>query len=332
MFPTLLFWRASMSLEQVDFAAIEAAAARLSGLIRETPIVEVGRFAIKMENQQITGSFKLRGALNRLLQIPSAERGAGVVAASAGNHGKGVAHAAAMLGIQAVIVLPARAVETKAAGIRAAGAEIIHAEGDYAAAEVLGQQIALEHGANWVSPYNDPGVIAGQGSLGIELYTQLIQARQKPSTVFLPAGGGGLLCGVGVALRTLAPKVRVIGVQPQACAYLHAHFFGLPQEKVEETPTLADGLAGAVEAGSLTFEILPRVVDDMILVSEEEILEALRWCWKNCGEVVEPSAAVALAGAKKTGSDSAVVVLSGGNVDADFTRQMINGNANAAGF
>jgi threonine dehydratase len=301
----------------VDRRAVEAAAHRLAGRIRPTPVIrddETGVW-LKCEQDQITGSFKLRGAFDRLLRLTEAERRSGVVAASAGNHGQGVAFAARALGIQARIVVPAAAVARKVEAMRRLGAEVILAAGGYAAAEAQGRQLAVAEGAVWVSPYNDAAVIAGQGTLGLEIETAWEPSlRAGGAQVFVPVGGGGLAAGIGAALDAWRPGLRVIGVLPEHSAYLHAFFHHGSMGDVVEQPTLADGLAGAVEDGSITLGLVKAYVDDMRLVSEDEIREALAWACRR-DLVIEPSAAVALAGALRDGGDCALAVLSGGNVD-----------------
>jgi len=301
----------------VDRASVEAAALRLRGHIRLSPLVldsESGTW-LKCENEQITGSFKLRGALNRALQLTLEERKRGLVAASAGNHGQGVAYAARLLETRATIVVPTGAVGRKIEAIRALGAEVIAVDGGYAAAEAEGWRWAHAHDAVWISPYNDTQVVAGQGTIGLEIEAQWETWRAPGGAeVFVPVGGGGLISGIGAALATLRPKVRVIGVLPERSAYLHAYFHSGSMTQVVEQPTLADGLAGAVEVDSITLPLVRALVDDMILVSEDEIRGALSWAWHR-GQVIEPSAAVALAGALRSQGRARLAILSGGNVD-----------------
>jgi len=302
---------------RVERRDIEAAGRALEGRIRATPLVEDGETGLwlKCEQEQITGSFKLRGAYYRILQLTEAERQRGVVAASAGNHGQGVAYAARGLGIEARIVVPAAAVPRKVDAIRALGAEVVFTEGGYAVAEAEGHRLAESRGAVWVSPYNDPAVIAGQGTLGLEIEKEWGPTlRQGGAQVYVPVGGGGLAAGIGVALHVWRPRVSVIGVLPARSAYLHAFFHDGSMDAVLEEPTLADGLAGAIEADSITLELARSFVDDMILVSEEEIRGALMWACRR-SRLIEPSAAVALAGALRGDAPHKLAVLSGGNVD-----------------
>ena len=304
-------------LPGVDRLAVEAAGRRLEGRVRATPLIRDGESGVwlKCEQEQITGSFKLRGAFHRMLLLTEADRRSGVVAASAGNHGQGVAYAARALGIQAHIVVPATAVARKVDAIRALGAEVILAAGGYAVAEADGHRLAEASGAVWISPYNDSGVIAGQGTLGLEIEAEWGPSlREGGARIFVPVGGGGLAAGIGVALDAWRPGVRVIGVLPEHSAYLHAFFHHGTMDDVVEQPTLADGLAGAIEDGSITLQLARSFVDDMMLVSEDEIRGAMAWACRR-GTIIEPSAAVALAGALRDGGARRLAVLSGGNVD-----------------
>lgn len=308
-----------VSSDRFDLEQVLRARGRIAPHIETTPLVPADELGLilKLENRQRTGSFKVRGALARILSLDEHERRRGVVAASAGNHGQGVAFAAQLVGVNATIVVPEHAVTAKVEAIRAYGAELLFTAGGYAEAEADGKRLAAERGAVWVSPYNDPEVIAGQGTVGLELIEQREgQGLGAGWEVFIPVGGGGLACGIGLVLKELARGVRLVGVQPEASPYMHAHFRGEEAGKVVERPTLADGLAGAVEPGSITFDLLPRALDDVVLVSEDEILEALREVLRCAGEVIEPSAAAAVAGALWRGREGRrLAVVSGGNID-----------------
>jgi threonine dehydratase len=296
-------------------APIEAARRRIRGLVVETPLIswENGLW-LKCENAQVTGSFKLRGALNKILGLSPAEVGAGVVAASAGNHGQGVAYAAGLVGAAATIVVPDDAVRRKVAAIRRLGAEVVEIPGGYGAAEGAGRRLAEERGAVWVSPYNDAEVIAGQGTIGLELLEQL--PPEPAFDVYVPVSGGGLVSGIGLALEREGGRLRVFAVQVEHAPFMRAHFLGEDASRVVETPTIADGLSGPVEAGSMTIELVRRVVEDVLLVSEAEVREAMRRAWVEHSLPMEASAAVALAAATRRGIGhrERVVVVSGGNV------------------
>jgi len=299
-------------------ATVEQAARLLAEYLPASPLhwVPRGRIVLKDESRLPTGSFKVRGALNRVLTDAERARRSGVVAASAGNHGMGVAYAARLVGAAATIVVPQAAVAVKVSGIRALGAEVITADGGYAAAEGLGQRLAMQRGAVWVSPYNDPRVIAGQGVVAIELLRQLEKAGQEAlDEVYVPVGGGGLIVGIGLVLSQRSPMTRLVGAQPEASPFMAVAFGGGDRRGVIERPTAADGLAGDVEDGSLTIPLVRQVVDAMVLVSERQICEAAAWAWQQAALRIEPSAAVALAAALAHGQGSSAVILSGGNAD-----------------
>jgi threonine dehydratase len=307
----------------------EGAAVRINSWIRSTPLVEGGStgLLLKCEHEQVTGSFKVRGALNKVLQLTPEERGRGIVAASAGNHGLGVAYAARQAGAQAIVVVPEDAVKTKVDGIRALGCEVILVPGGFGAAEAKGRELASERNAVWISPYNDRQVIEGQGTLGLEVDQQIRDRSSESESweVYVPVSGGGLVCGVGLALKKRG-DVNVIGVQTEAAPYMSAFLSGKDVDEVTETPTLADGLAGPVERGSITFDLLPGAVDEIQLVSESELIETLEFAQSELDLVIEPSAAVALAAARKAGgSRQRVVILSGGNLAPELRSALESG-------
>jgi threonine dehydratase len=301
----------------IPLAEIEQAAARIAPHLRPTPLTHDPTLDlwIRWENQQVTGSFKPRGALNALLDLPPSERARGIVACSAGNHGQGIALAARAVGAPATVYAAALASPLKIARMRELGAEVVLVPGDYAAAETAGRAAAAASGRRFVSPYNDRRVMAGAGTLGIEIRRSLV-----PRTVLVPAGGGGLLAGVGSALRQLDPSIRIIGVQSEASAYLHAEFHGGDMQHVIELPSIADGLAGAVEPESETVPILQQVTDDFVLVSEEEIGLAIAYAHARHGQVLEGAGAVALAAVlagRLALERPALALATGGNIDPE---------------
>jgi len=306
-----------MSPTAVDRSRVEAAGRRLHAYVRQTPLLcdpSTGIW-LKCENDQHTGSFKLRGAMNRCLLLSPDDLSRGIVAASAGNHGLGVAYAARLFGARATIIVPADAVARKVQGIRSLGAEVRTVDGGYAGAEAEGHRFAEATGGIWISPYNDAEVIAGQGTVGLEIEAQWGDRTKRSSVaVFVPVGGGGLASGIGAALAPYNPGLRVIGVLPENSPYLHAYFHTGSMAKVKERPTLADGLSGPVEAESITLSLVREYVADMQLVSEAEIRQAMHWA-STRGIAAEPSAAVALAACVRSSSETRLAVISGGNVD-----------------
>ncbi len=312
----------------IPYAWLEQAAARLGETVRQTPLTydEQNRLFLKWENHQKTGSFKLRGALNKALALEPWERVRGLAAASAGNHGQGVAFAASLVGAHAVVFASQHAFAAKVEAMRALGAEVRLVAGGYGEAEAAGLAYARETGATWISPYNDGLVIAGQGTLGLEVLAQLPGAI--PCTWVVPVGGGGLAAGIGAALKEGgAARLghRLVGVQSEASAFMHALFTRGSQEGVPDLPSLADGLAGPVEAGAITIPLARKYLDDLLLVSEVEIVQAVRHAWLTYGERIEGSAATALA-AVMTGQVAArpaVVILSGGNIPAGIHQSIL---------
>jgi threonine dehydratase len=296
-----------------EFERLTAARARLANRVVETPLISWGRgLWLKCENAQITGSFKLRGALNKVLTLDREQRQRGIVTASAGNHGQGVALAGKLAGIRVTVVVPDDAVRKKVDAIRRLGAEVIEVAGGYGAAEPFARKLAEKERALWISPYNDLEVIAGQGTIGLEILDQ----HPTPADVYVPVSGGGLAGGIGLALAAAGAGYRVIGVQPENAAYMHARFHGRDPAAVIETPTIADALSGPYEVGSVTEGILERVLEDLVLVSEQEILAALRTAWLEHGMAMEPGSAVSLAAARREPEGTErIAIISGGNVD-----------------
>lgn len=277
-------------------ADILAARRRIAGIAQLTPL-ELSRplsaligaeVWLKLELAQVTGSFKLRGAVNALRQLPPGTR---IVACSAGNHALGVAHAAAMTGHTATLVVPATASPAKIAALRRYPVELIlHGDG-YAAAEAEALRLAAANGWQFVSPYNDPAVIAGQGTLAVEVWEELPAA----DTVIVAVGGGGLASGVGIWAKALNPCLRVIGVQAAASAAMAAALRAGKVVPAPDEPTLADGLAGGIDPDTITLPILQQTLDEMVLVDETAIARAMRWLLDEHHLIAEGSAAVPLA-------------------------------------
>lgn len=304
---------------------LEEASQRLDGKIHRTPLThdaERGLY-IKWENRQKTGSFKARGALNKVLTLEDWEREIGLVTASAGNHGQGVALAAQTLGCPVRVFVPQDAPKVKVDAIRALGADVVVVEGGYHAAEEAGLAYAKRNDATWVSPYNDGHVVAGQGTIATEILQD--QPETATATWIVPVSGGGLLAGISSVLRKQAQPARVIGVQVATQAYMHGLFYRNTQDDVEDLPTLADGLAGAVEDGSITVPLIRKYVDEILLVSEDEVAEAVAFAWTEYGERVEGSGAVGLAAvlSGKISARPSVIVVSGGNIQPEIHAEIL---------
>jgi threonine dehydratase len=276
------------------------------------------RLYIKPENQQPIGAFKLRGAYNKIAALEPEERGRGVITYSSGNHAQGVAYAARALDVKAVIVMPANAPAIKREATAALGAEIVLVGPGSMERMQKAEELAAEHGYIMVPPYNDEHIIAGQGTIGLEILEDLPEVE----TVLLPVGGGGLISGVAAAIKLSQPDVRVIGVEPELAADARESLKSgkLVQFAAEQvSQTLADGLR-TQSIGPINFEHMKLFVDDIITVSEAEIYSAARRLAANPQTVAEPSGAVAVAGYLFHGDElpktnNNVAVISGGNIE-----------------
>jgi len=295
---------------------IVAAEARIRPWIIETPLVSspLGPL-LKLENRQHTGSFKARGAINKILALAPSARTRGVVTASTGNHGAAVAHAARQVGVPARIVVSGGANPGKLAIIRSLGGRIEEHGTDSAEAEVFARSEGERLGIPYVSPYNDPDVIAGQGTIGIELVRQTDPVEE----VYIALGGGGLLTGIAAQLKAVWPGVRIIGCSPENSAVMIASIGSGKILELESKPTLSDGTAGGIEPGAITFPLCRTLADDLVTVTEAEILSAMRRIRETHGFLVEGAAGVALAGYLRGGVPGrrAIVILCGGNVEPD---------------
>ncbi|GAB4428083.1 MAG: threonine ammonia-lyase [Anaerolineales bacterium] len=271
---------------------------------------------IKWENQQVTGSFKARGALNKVLSLSDHEREAGLVAASAGNHGQGLALAAKITAAPVEVFVSESAADVKVQAMRAMGASIHVVSGGYPQAESAGRAYAQQHGKTWVSPYNDAQVVAGQGTIGLELQEDL---SENTVAWLIPVSGGGLIVGIGLSIREQAKRPRLIGVQAEASPFMHSLFYHDTQKNVPDLPSLADGLTGEVEDNALTIPLVKQLVNEIVLVSEKEIAHAMAYAWRAHGQKIEGSGAVGLAAvlSGKVTVRPLAVVVSGGNVGED---------------
>jgi threonine dehydratase len=277
----------------------------------------------KLENLQHTGSFKIRGAMNRLLVLEPEERERGVIAASTGNHGAAVAYGARRLGVPALIFVPRNASPNKVDAISRLGVQVrVHGH-DPAETEAHARSYAAAEELVYLSPYNDPWVVGGQGTIGVELQRQLEQI----DVVLASVGGGGLIAGIAGYLKSVRPAVRVIGCSPRNSAVMIRSIEAGELLDLPSSPTLSDGTAGGVEAGAITFELCRELVDDWITVGEREIREALREFLRTHHMLVEGAAAVAIAGLDKAAGSLAgknvAVVLCGANIDPDTLRDAL---------
>jgi threonine dehydratase len=279
---------------------------------------------LKWENQQATGSFKVRGALNKVSNLQKWEQEQGLVTASAGNHGQGVALAGKLVGAPVTVFVSEHAVPAKIEAMRNLGAEVRLVSGGYGEAEKAGLAYAKSKGATWISAYNDAQIIAGQATLGLEIL------KEKPelgnAAWIVPVGGGGLISGIGAALEASQAHAKLVGVQSEASPFMQALYQRGTQEGVMEFDSLADGLAGPVEEHSLTIPLVKKYVQDFILVSEDEIKQSIAYAWRQYGERIEGAAATALAAVHsgKISSRPALVIISGGNIQPEVHTKIIN--------
>lgn len=303
--------------ETVTLEAIRAAAARISPFVRATPLIHMtpSGFSLKAESLHPIGAFKIRGAFNALLSLDEAARRRGVVAHSSGNHAQAVAYAARALGVRATVVMPETSSRIKMEATKRWGAELVLCSpfGD-ARADVTAK-IAREHGYVVIEPYDSAAIMAGTGTIGLEILAQ----KPDGKFVFVPVSGGGLIGGLSAAIVQSNPDIRVIGVEPEladdaAQSFKAKRIVRVPPE--ETIRTIADGLRVS-QLGSLPWINIQAFVHDIVTVSEDAIRSAMRLIATEAKLVAEPSGAVALAGALKTGADpeQTVAVLSGGNVD-----------------
>mgnify|MGYP003371023372 FL=1 len=310
----------------VTLDMIKDARRAMQGIVRNTPLdpaPHVGRnIYIKAENLQLTGSFKLRGAYNKIRSLTSEEAARGVIACSAGNHAQGIAYSASMLGIRSTICMPAGAPLSKVESTKGYGAEVVLVPGVYDDAAREARRLAQEQGYTFAHPFDDPLVIAGQGTIGLEILEQLPQVEQ----VIVPIGGGGLISGIAVAIKTLKPSCRIIGVQAAKAASMYlSEIEGAPVE-LTSVATIADGIA-VKKPGELTFALCQRYVDEIITVSEGEIACAILRLIEGQKTVAEGAGAAAVAAALFGKVDTlgrpTVCVVSGGNVDVTTLSRIV---------
>jgi len=317
----------------VTLVDIREAQARLRDVAVRTKLIESyihgphdgRRFFLKPENQQPIGAFKLRGAYNKVASLPEDERKHGVITYSSGNHAQGVAYAARALGTKAVVVMPNNAPNTKREATIALGAEIIFVGPGSKERQLKAEELAAQHGYSIIPPYNDEKIIAGQGTIGLEILEDLPDVE----CVLVPVGGGGLIAGIATAIKLSKPSVRVIGVEPELAADAQASFKA--GQIVEFTPeqvtrTMADGLR-TQSIGALNFEHIQKYVDDMVTVTEPEIRQAIERLASDPKTVSEPSGAVSSAAFlfhqnQLPRTRMNVAVISGGNIEPDLLEEL----------
>jgi threonine dehydratase len=316
----------------ITLSDLRSAQSRLQAITKRTALVEFKlcaedprRLLLKPENQQPVGAFKLRGAYNKIASLSPEERQRGVISYSSGNHAQGVAYAARALQVKSIIVMPNNAPQIKRDATAKLGAEIVLVGPGSDERKAKAEELAAQHGYAIVPPYNDQKIIAGQGTIGLEILEDLPEVE----TVLSPVGGGGLISGVAAAIKLTNPKIKVIGVEPELAADAQA---SLRQGKMVQFPaeqvsrTIADGLR-TQSIGPINFEHIRAYVDDIITVTEDEIRQATKYLCANPQTVAEPSGAVATAGfifhARELPQGRLnVAIISGGNIEPEMLKEL----------
>jgi threonine dehydratase len=301
---------------------------RIRPYIPPTPVEEAnalpGGIWLKLENANRTHSFKVRGALNAMLALTDEARARGVIAASTGNHAQGVANAARILGVRARIAMPENAARRKVNGVRRLGAETILIGESFDEAEEEARRIERDEGLAYISPYNDADVIAGAGTVGLEILEAVARVRR----VIVPIGGGGLMSGIATVMKARDASIEVIGVNAAVSPEMYNLLYSL--DHPSGGPSLADALPGRIEAGSITVDIISKLVDRIVLSTEDDIARAMRYMAFEQGWIAEGGGVVGIAallnGAVPPAAPddgATVVVISGGNVDGDTLRRAL---------
>jgi threonine dehydratase len=315
----------------IKYADIIAAQETIRDTIKSTPLMPTKTFSklagttifMKLENLQTTGSFKVRGAFNKIFHLTEEEKKFPVVAASAGNHAQGVAYSASKLGLKSTIFMPAFTPPTKANATRAYGADVLLTGDSFDDAFVASQEYCKTHNATYIHPFNDEKIIAGQGVVGLEIFHQCPDV----DTVIVPIGGGGLISGISIAIKEMNPAVKIIGVEAEKAASMFASHLKGEVISLTSAPTIADGIA-VKKPGDITFEIIEKYVDDLITVTDTEIAHAAYLMLQRGKLLVEPSGAAALAAAierkSKCMGKTVVPVVSGGNINMSLLQQIVD--------
>ena len=299
--------------------------------ILKTPLIESkylsqlnqGKVFLKLESEQYTGSFKARGSMNKILSLSAEQKAKGVITASTGNHALGFARALELTETKGIIYLPENAVSSKVEALQHYTAELRFHGNDSLETELYAKKIAQETGAIWVSPYNDSQIIAGQGTIGIELMEQLYPI----DNILITVGGGGLISGIGTFLKAVSPNTKIIGCQPENSPEMYLSVKAGEIKYMEKAlPTLSDGSAGGLEPEAITFPICQKIVDEFILVSEAEIASAIKLMVDKHHKIIEGAAAVALASFIKQvhhfKNKNIVIIICGGNIDTQKLIQL----------
>ncbi|MDE0586922.1 MAG: threonine/serine dehydratase [Candidatus Marinimicrobia bacterium] len=304
---------------------------RSKSYIRKTPLEHSpylsnlidGNVYLKLDNIQKTGSFKFRGAVSKMTSISATEKEKGVVTASTGNHGAACSLAMSLLGIDGKIVVPTIVHKNKVNNILNLGGKVEYHGDDCLIAEERAQEISKTTGATYISPYNDPAIICGQGTMGYEIDQDL----KNIDSVFVSVGGGGLISGVGGYLKSVQKNVKMVAVSPKNSCVMYESIKAEKQLDLPSDPTLSDGTAGGVEMGSITFELCQRIVDEFILVTEDEIADGIRIGVEKHHQLIEGAAGAAIAGfmkqKDKLNGQRVVIVMCGGNISSEVLKSIL---------
>lgn len=302
---------------------IEDARKTIRDHVNKTPLIRsqflsdvcAGDVYLKLENAQVTNSFKIRGAINRMMKLSAEERKRGIIAASSGNHAQAIGIGAEKLHLKATVIVPENCPKIKVEKIKRHKVKLILHGEIYDVTEQYARELAKEEGLTFISAYNDPFVVAGQGTVGLEILEDL----PAVDTIIVPVSGGSLISGIAIAAKSIRPSIEILGVQPETTP---AMYYSLKAGKiidVEMQDTIADGLSGNIEKGSITFEIIQRYVEEVLLYDEETIRKTIRVLWEKERQVAEGSGAISIAPIMNSGQRFAgkrtVAVISGGNID-----------------
>lgn len=315
----------------VDLQDIRNAREAIGIFVKQTPLTHShffsdfcrGEVYLKLENLQVTNSFKIRGALNRMSHLSAEEKSRGIITASAGNHAQAVAFAAQKLNFSAKIVLPKNTPKIKIDKIKRYNVELILYGDIYDEAEEKAKELAKKERLKYISPYNDELIIAGHGTIGLEI----LETLPNVDVVIVPVGGGGLISGISIAIKSIKPSVQIIGVQSEASPVMYESLKAGKIVDVEMRESIAEGLFGGIEKGSVTFNLVQKHVDDLLLVKEETIKKAIYLLWTREKQVVEGSGAAAIAPMIENkdlfAGKTTVAVITGGNIEDKLFQEIL---------
>ncbi|MHA1986353.1 MAG: threonine ammonia-lyase [Promethearchaeota archaeon] len=318
-------------MTELQLETIKEAYDKIKGFIRKTPLIHSAYLSeicnnkvyLKLENLQLTNAFKIRGALNRMLKLSSEEKSHGVITASSGNHAQGIALAAKHLGVSAKIVVPKKISEAKLKKIKQYDVSVIQ-EGDFDEIETKARNLSNQEKRTYISPYNDIDIIIGQGTIALEIYNELEQV----DVVIVPIGGGGLISGIALTSKLLNSNIKIIGVQTKGASTMFESWKAGKIIEIEEFKTIAEGLLGGLESGAITFEIIQKYVDEIMLVEEENVEKAINILWKDEGQIVEGAGATVVAllieNKQKFKNKNVVAVISGGNINESLFKEILS--------